>query len=147
MLLIEAYVATQTQNEGLDAIHDMIERFWSNAASMYQLPSETWRHLFTTALAEVAANGLRHAYPPDAIERPLWVRLRLFPDRVEALLIDWGAPYESSSSVPDAPEDDVDIATLPESGYGLFIARSALDSLRYRRTRSGYNCWKLVKKK
>ena len=94
----------------------------------------------------MAANGLRHAYPPDATERPLQVRLRLFPDRVEALLIDRGAPYEPTppSNVPD---DQADIAMLPESGYGLLIACSALDVLRYRRTRSGYNCWKLVKKK
>ncbi|MCS6842680.1 MAG: ATP-binding protein [Roseiflexus sp.] len=147
MLLIEAYVATQTLNEGLDAIHDMIERFWKDVASFHQLPSESWRHLFTTALAEVAANGLRHAYPPDATERPLWVRLRLFPDRVEALVIDQGAPYEPISFAPDAPGNETDIAKLPESGYGLFIARSALDSLHYRRTRSGYNCWRLVKKK
>lgn len=125
----------------------MIERFWSHAASISQLPSESWRHLFTTALAEVAANGLRHAYPSDATMRPLHVRLRLFPDRIEALLIDWGAPYKPTFSTSDAPDDDIDIAMLPESGYGLFIARSALDSLRYRRSRSGYNCWKLVKKK
>ncbi len=124
----------------------MIERFWSNAASISQLPSESWRHLFTTALAEVAANGLRHAYPTAADKRPLQVRLRLFPDRVEALLIDHGAPYEPLPTAHDAPDRTTDIATLPESGYGLFIARTALDSLRYRRTRSGYNCWKLVKK-
>ncbi len=93
------------------------------------------------------ANGLRHAYPPDATMRPLHVRLRLFPDRIEALLIDWGAPYQPTFSAADPPDDDIDIAMLPESGYGLLIARSSLDSLRYRRTRSGYNCWKLVKKK
>jgi serine/threonine-protein kinase RsbW len=145
-LLIEAYVATQTIDEGLDALHDMIDRFWDDAARIDRLPSDRWRHLFTMALAEVAANGLRHAYPPDAAERPLRVRLRLFPDRIEALLIDQGVPYQPIASAPHALDDETDIALLPEGGYGLFIARSALESLRYRRTRSGYNCWKLVKK-
>jgi serine/threonine-protein kinase RsbW len=146
-LLIEAYVATQTIDEGLDALHDMIDRFWNDAVRIDRLPPEMWRNLFTTALAEVAANGLRHAYPPDTTRRPLRVRLRLFPDRVEALLIDHGAPYESPPSTYNAPDHETEVTLLPESGYGLFIARAALDSLRYRRSRNGYNCWKLVKKK
>lgn len=145
-MLIEAFVVTRTIDEGLDALHDLIDRFWNDAARIDRLPPDMWRHLFTTALAEVAANGLRHAYPTAATERPLQVRLRLFPDRVEALLIDHGAPYNPPLSLPDAPDHETEITMLPESGYGLFIARAALDSLRYRRTRSGYNCWKLVKK-
>lgn len=63
-LLIEAQVATQTMAEGLDAMHHLLACFWEDAARIDYLPSETWRHLFTTALAEVVANGLRHAYAP-----------------------------------------------------------------------------------
>lgn len=145
-LLIEAQVATQTMAEGLDAMHHLLARFWEDAARIDCLPSETWRHLFTTALAEVVANGLRHAYAPETPERPLRLRLRLFPDRVEALLIDQGEPYRSAPCTTNLPEDDVDIANLLESGYGLSIAYASLDVVRYHRTRGGYNCWKLVKK-
>ncbi len=73
------------------------------------------------------------------------VRLRLFPDRVEALLIDQGAPF-NLTLLPSISDNPADIMDVPEGGYGLLIARAALDSLRYRRTRSGFNCWKLVKK-
>jgi len=145
-MLIEAQVATQTMAEGLDAMHHLLARFWEDAARVDYLPSETWRHLFTTALAEIVANGLRHAYAPETPERPLWLRLRLFPDRVEALLIDQGRPYRSTSGTTNLPHDNVDIADLPERGYGLGIAYATLDVVRYHRTRGGYNCWKLVKR-
>ncbi|MFQ3631504.1 ATP-binding protein [Roseiflexus sp.] len=131
--------------EGLDALHALLERFWKDAARIDRLPPEPWRHLFNSALAEIAANGLRHAYPPAATRRPLRVRLRLFPDRVEALLIDQGAPL-NLASFPPVSDNLADIMDVPEGGYGLLIARTALDSLRYRRTRNGANCWKLVKK-
>ncbi len=132
--------------EGLDALHHLLAHFWEDAARIDCLPSETWRHLFTTALAEVVANGLRHAYAPDTHERPLWLRLRLFTDRIEVLVIDQGAPYRSAPCTSVLPDDDVDIADLPESGYGLSITYAALDVVRYHRTRGGYNCWKLVKR-
>lgn len=132
--------------EGLDATHALLERFWHDAARVSRLPPQSWRDLFATALAEIVANGLRHAYPPFAVERPLRLRLRLFPDRVEALLVDQGQPYVLIPPCSDQPEDLLEIDTLPEGGYGLRIARAALDSLRYRRTRSGFNCWRLVKR-
>ncbi len=127
-------------------MHYLLARFWEDASRIDCLPSETWRRLFTTALAEIVANSLRHAYAPETPERPLRLRLRLFPDRVEALLIDQGKPYRSAPCTATLPHDNVDITDLPERGYGLSITYATLDVVRYHRTRGGYNCWKLVKK-
>ena len=125
-------------------MHAALARFWSGAAARGLEPSAEWRARFDTAVIEIAGNILRHAYPAGHKPGNVKLRLRLYADRAEALLTDRGIPFEE----PPAPAADaeVDPLELPEGGYGLSIARAALDRLEYTRRARGANRWQLVKK-
>jgi serine/threonine-protein kinase RsbW len=107
---------------------------------------------FETAVAEIGSNIVRHAYPPQGEGGPLRLRLQAFPDRVEAVFSDNGVPYRPpvSTSTPAPGDSDgvppEDAFSLKEGGYGLELARAAVDDLDYQRTAGGENVWRLVKR-
>ena len=131
--------------QGLDALHNALERFWRLCDAVpYAPPQGVWRYMFVIAVGEIAGNIVRHAYagtPGGAIE----LRLRLFDDHVVARFVDHGGTYMPRPSANDATvsTDDSDQA---EDGRGLQVAAVALDSLHYRRTTGGVNIWRLVKR-
>lgn len=92
---------------------------------------------------EIAANIARHAYA-IGVAGTMRLRLRLYPDRVEARFTDRGVAFRSPSELLEALSADT--AQLPESGFGLSIASAAVDDLRYNRTATGTNSWRLVKR-
>src|SRR5688572_27782661 len=78
-------------SEQIDAVHDALDRFWRQVdRTSGSTLSRDHRLRFITAVAEIAANIVRHAYPvaPGNIQ----LHLRLYPDRVEAAFTDWGVP-------------------------------------------------------
>ena len=133
------------RDDALDEIHDVLAGFWAEADTVpSHRPPEVWRHLFDTAVIEVASNIVRHAYPSSARSGRIVVRLRLHSDRAEAWLLDGGRVFVEPTLVSPPSSADA-IEGLPEVGYGLPIARAALDELEYRRSRFGTNVWHLVK--
>jgi anti-sigma regulatory factor (Ser/Thr protein kinase) len=95
-----------------------------------------------TAVAEIAANIVRHAYAGRANGR-YRLRLLLFPGRIEARFYDWGGEFHEPAGAPrEPPADPLDIA---EGGYGLLLARAMLDALEYDRCDPDENRWRLVK--
>jgi anti-sigma regulatory factor (Ser/Thr protein kinase) len=129
----------------LGEIHAALARFWPSAAAEGAEPAAEWRAAFETAVMEVAGNVLRHAYPPGHKPGNVKLQLRLYDDRVEALLTDRGIPFEEPPALA-ADLADLDVLDLPEGGYGLSIARAALDRLEYSRLARGANRWRLVKR-
>jgi serine/threonine-protein kinase RsbW len=143
-VLAEESAVVPAAAEELAALHLMLERFWKLVdATVVQPPTQDWRHRFATALAEIAANVVRHAYPPGTARGPMRIRLRLYADRVVASFADQGVrfvPPEATGS------PGTDRSELPEGGYGLALARATLDRLEYRRTPAGTNRWRLMKR-
>ena len=131
--------------EALPLVHATLERFWHAAGTTAARSFDPdWRNRFVSAVGEVAANIVRHAYPADTERGSLRFRLRLYPDRVVASFADWGVAFADPSEPRGLLEPD--LLELPEGGYGLALARAALDRLDYRRTPGGMNCWRLVKR-
>ena len=110
-------------------------------ASATDRPTARWRDLFRTAVAEIASNIVRHAYPPSQAVRPFELKVLVYVDRLEAQFVDRGAGWETGSE--PVPPDPLD---LPEGGMGLAVARGALDELSYRREPDGTNVWRLLKR-
>jgi serine/threonine-protein kinase RsbW len=134
-------VAEQATPAALGVIHAALDRAWAALDTLAPAPPTTrWRDLFRTAVAEIAANVIRHAYPPSGAARPFELQIQIFPDRLVARFADSGVAWEPSEE-PDVP-DPLD---LPEGGLGLAVARGALDELNYRREPNGTNVWQLVK--
>jgi serine/threonine-protein kinase RsbW len=129
--------------EELGVLHAALDRFWGVLdRTLPRPPSQDWRVRFATALAEIAANIIRHAYPAGTDRRPLRLRLRLYEDRLVATFTDRGISF----APPDPPGSTPDLTELREGGYGLALARAGLDRLDYRRTTAGTNCWRLMKR-
>ncbi len=128
----------------LPVLHAVFDRFWATIdreATVH--PTAEQRARFATATIEIGGNIIRHAYAEDA-PGPLMLALRAWPDRLEAAFTDHGRFYEPRPVRPLAPLDELQIAQLPEGGFGLALARDALDALDYARTPEGLNRWLLI---
>ncbi len=150
----------------LGVLHGLLGRFWAGVDQAVPAPPRlVCRLSFATAVAEIAANIVRHAYPAGTAQSGrLRLRLRAFPDRIEARFTDRGLPFTSpqpiavgESAEPAAtgcgdvkggpgPDPLDDVSRVAESGYGLRLARATLDELEYTRTPGGRNTWRLVKR-
>jgi serine/threonine-protein kinase RsbW len=143
-VLAEEIVVIPAVAEELGALHAALDRFWERVdATLSQPPSRDWRLRFATALAEIAANVIRHAYPPGTDRGPLRLHLCLYHDRLVASFADRGIAFVPPEATRPA---STDLTDLPEGGYGLAIARASLDRLQYRRTPTGTNHWRLMKR-
>ena len=128
----------------LDAIHSDCEQFCGLLGSELagQIPNR-WKLEFITALTEICANIINHAFVESPQQGTMALHLRLYRNRVEVDITDDGVLFdEEASSVELALGPDAD---LPESGRGLQVARALLDTLRYRRSQESKNNWLLVK--
>jgi len=166
--------------ERLQDVHDALARFWAAVAgSLHNAPAGPWRAAFETAVAEVAANIVRHAYPDGAAGAGGKMRFRLdaYPDAIEARFADDGVDFRPGAGDAAGPlrapppepappaaagpvhlgdldgldgldglDDLLATADLAEGGYGLPLARAALDTLAYSRSAGGENEWWLVKR-
>ena len=146
-LAIEDITVSATP-EGLNELQVLLERFWHVVDRVCVHPPDgAWRSQFDIAVWEIGTNIVCHAYPsPREASGMLGLRLRLFVDRVEARFADQGIAYPIPEQAEPMPSLDNDPFNWPESGFGLPVARAALDQLRYRRTQEQTNCWRLVKR-
>jgi serine/threonine-protein kinase RsbW len=129
----------------LDALHTFLEHAWTQVVHILPAPPDThWWLLLCTAMAEIAANIVRHAYPAGHAPGTFHLRVRLYADRMEGCYTDRGVVFCEPAHLPPILSDD--LMELPEGGMGLSIARAALDRLHYRRTGAGTNVWRLVKR-
>lgn len=133
--------------DGMDDVHELLDRYWNKAADAHLGPPDSaWRGLFDSAVAEIAGNIVRHAFPPPLIATTFQISLRYFADRVEAIMLDRGIPY-SPVPVLDLPDmrlalDDPEL----DHGWGLMIAHAVADNLDYERLGDGYNRWHIEKR-
>lgn len=132
---------------GMDDVHAALARFWAAAEPVLPTwPDGRWRGLFDSTVAEIAANIVRHAYPPEQTGGRFSLDLRGFPDRVEASLYDNGVRYEPPPALPDVDLSDALASSGLDGGWGLPIAWAAVDRLEYERTPEGRNCWRIEKR-
>jgi serine/threonine-protein kinase RsbW len=116
----------------LESIHGLLARLWADASEV----SAEDRIRFETAVAEVAANIVEHATAGAVVD--LSLEVRAYPDRVEALFCDTGAPADIDLDSASLPDD------MAESGRGLAIARAAVDEVVYERD-GCVNRWRVTR--
>lgn len=81
-------------------------------------------HALAVAVSEVCANVHRHAYGGRLDER-LDIRFVSEDGRVAVVVIHSGAGFDPERYVPP------DLSRPAESGYGLFLVRRLVDSVRF----------------
>ena len=144
-MLVEETIVVPATAQQLGSVHAALDRFWATVdTTVTRPPDRKWRAGFATAVAEIAANIICHAYRAAREPGPMRLHLCAYPDRVEADFTDQGVAFKPPPSVEDRPE--ADLLELPESGRGLAVAQACLDELEYRRTGEGTNEWRLVKR-
>lgn len=132
---------------GLERVHELMAEYWRAVDTAGCCGADaTWRALFDSAVAEIAGNIVRHAYPDPTDDDRFQVTLQCFDDRMEAILVDRGVPYDLSPPTRSADMRDVLDDFELDHGWGLPIAYAATDSLEYERLPDGSNRWRLDKR-
>lgn len=132
--LVEQRARMPARPEGLNELHALFDRFFAEAeASGTSIPSED-RVALRTAGGELAANIVEHAckHVPGA---RVALALVAFPDRVELVFEDSGAPY--------AERGTHDLDELPQGGMGLRLVDASVHTVEYQRSGTT-NRWCLV---
>jgi anti-sigma regulatory factor (Ser/Thr protein kinase) len=138
--------------EALSALHAALERFWMKVDTVLaNQPGTRWRLQLATAMAEVGANIVLHAYKQGEAGGLMGLCLSLCDDGVAAIFTDRGVEFDTrhldSSGLTSLQPPDVDVERdeLSTSGLGLVLAQATVDEIRYHRARTGTNCWFLFK--
>jgi serine/threonine-protein kinase RsbW len=120
--------------EVLEVVHAMLEQLCAGAGAV----DDHDRVRFETAVIEILANVVEHAFAHDSVAgRRFDITLLADDEQLEATLADNGLPMALDMSNVALPDDE-----LAESGRGLALAAAALDELRYQRV-EGRNHWTL----
>jgi anti-sigma regulatory factor (Ser/Thr protein kinase) len=84
------------------------------------------------ALEEAVANLINHAFADQPAPHRIAIELTIEPDRVSALVIDNGRPFDPTA----APEPDRSspLETRDVGGLGIHLIRQTMDRVDYRRT-------------
>jgi serine/threonine-protein kinase RsbW len=146
--LLELRRTVAATPEQLGALHALLECFWTRLGRQQGGPPERRGYLaFSTAVIEIGTNIVRHAYAGQAVPGPLQLRLRATSSALEAQFTDCGLPFRPPPASPVLTEGTAAPDAAPaEGGYGLALARAALDQLSYARTKEGRNRWRLVRR-
>ncbi len=124
-----------TAHEGaIDTAQDLVASLFAEHADV----SGRDRFRFETAVVEVLANIVEHAFSSDEVPglRRLRLTLAASPTELTAALADNGEPAGVDLSAVIMPGEDA------ESGRGLALALAAVDDLQYRNV-GGRNYWDL----
>lgn len=118
----------------IDTAQDLVASLFTEHADV----SGRDRFRFETAVVEVLANIVEHAFDTDDVPglRRLRLTLAVSPTELTAALADNGEPAGVDLSAVIMPGEDA------ESGRGLALALAAVDDLQYRNT-DGRNYWDL----
>jgi anti-sigma regulatory factor (Ser/Thr protein kinase) len=145
-VLAESSVVVLATAAHLTEIADAVARFWTELERTCRAPPDsTWRAELETAVAEIAANITRYAYPAGSAPFEMSLTLRAFDKRVEATLRDRGAPYCGPALSELTRQAEGDVRDLPEGGWGLGLAMAVVDTVSYTRGADS-NQWLIVKK-
>jgi serine/threonine-protein kinase RsbW len=91
------------------------------------------RARFGTAVMEWLVNVVKHSYA-HAAEGRIEIVAAVGPDSIELVVEDTGQgmpPWRFDTAAAEIEFDPKDLDNLPESGMGLAIIKSVMDSVRY----------------
>lgn len=89
-------------------------------------------HDIELAIAEACNNIVEHAYG-YCDDQPIWIRVSRQPEEILFRIEDEAAtPFTPGEVTPPAVEWH-SLADVPEGGWGIYLMREAMDSVRYRR--------------
>ena len=108
-----------------------------------QQVSEQFCNEIEICLMEALNNVIKHAYEEES-GKSIYIYFSMIDDSVEVNIIDTGIARVNTEK-PKLNFDPDDINTVPESGMGLYIIDSLMDSTEYI-TNNGVNTFKLIKK-
>ena len=103
---------------------------WLEARLAPLNPSPKARRQLLVAADEILTNVATYAYPPDA-PGELQVTLRHAEGTLSLTFADRGVPYDPLSAPP--PDLSLPLAERAPGGLGLFIVRTTMDAVAYRR--------------
>jgi serine/threonine-protein kinase RsbW len=99
--------------------------------------------LVDLAITEICSNVVRHSHPRDP-EHTYDVVVKTLTDAVEIEVRDAGPAFVMDT--PEMPSTDVDLAELPEGGYGGALVAGTMDEFE-RWREDGVNITRMVKRR
>ncbi len=132
--------ATDLHLRGTLADLDQVHQALSDLQARHEI-SETPLTAMRLALDELVTNVIEHGFAQQADanhQNPyLAVRLRYFPDEIEATLEDNGPAFDPAARPP--ADTNLAVQHREIGGLGLYLVRQSVDSITYER-RGDRNC-------
>lgn len=99
----------------------------------YHGDRDTLAHHLNVVLTEAMANAIRHANQADP-DKEIVIRISATEREIVIRVYDSGSGFDLSS----IPEPSFEQNGLDDKGRGIFIIRSLMDAVEYRKANGGY---------
>jgi serine/threonine-protein kinase RsbW len=129
----------EAKPEIIDALQDEFDVLWEDASFV----TEADRMTFSTAVVEVASNGVQHSVGSGDRPVELGVELTVTRNRLQASVSEYGAVEAPAGAQGEAAALELPAEDM-ESGRGLHLVRALVTTVVYER-RDGANIWTLRK--
>ena len=129
------YLSSDLQN--LPRIDQALREICSGLARSDKL--DYWLMEVVLAATENLSNIIRHSQ--NKIRPDVHIFMALYADHLVIHLYDSGDAYQKK----DRPPLHIDMANLPEGGYGLHLIHQIMDEVRCERIGEIYNHWRLMR--
>ena len=129
--LIDIEIAVPNQTRYLSLIGKIGENT-AQALDRFKGDREALAHHLNLVLTEAMANAIKHANVTDP-DKGLHIRINISDNVLAIRVYDCGQGFDLNAvTCPDFESEP-----LAERGRGIFIIRSLMDSVKYKKTKSG----------
>uniref|UniRef100_UPI00342DEF05 ATP-binding protein n=1 Tax=Okeania sp. SIO2F4 TaxID=2607790 RepID=UPI00342DEF05 len=105
------------------------------------IPKKVWLQC-ELALAEAFTNATRHAHKYLSTETPIDIEVKIYADKMEISIWDYGQPFDLLEWLKDQPnQTDIFVG----GGRGIKLMYAIADDISYTRTSDNRNCLLIVK--
>lgn len=119
----------------------VVRKFVAEAAIRSGIDEDTTNRIIL-AVDEACTNIIRHAYKNKSTE-PIEISIIQNKNRFEVLITDYGKPFNPNSV--KEPDIKTNLKNYKKGGLGMFLMRSLVNEVEYRREKDGKNVVRLIK--
>ncbi|MDI6804480.1 MAG: ATP-binding protein [Bacteroidota bacterium] len=119
----------------------VVRKFVTDAALSSGFDEDTTNRI-VLAVDEACTNIIRHAYK-NISNKPIEVRIIQNKNKFEVMITDYGKPFDPNSvKEPDIKDN---FKNYKKGGFGIFLMRSLVDEVDFRRDEGQKNIVRLIK--
>ena len=95
------------------------------------------------AVDEACANVIKHAYPPNALSKPIQIKIEVYPGKISIIVSDKGKGFDVKKV--QALDMNKYLAEMRIGGLGIYLIRNLMDEVEFKMDKGKKNEVRMIK--